>query len=70
MVLHLNLFHVNLLTYKFKIMYQITVLNRKSTQENPIEPVVFICEASQLREAIEKHLSDETTVVVNSLRRF
>lgn len=51
-------------------MYQITVLNRKSTQENPIEPVVFICEASQLREAIEKHLNDETTVIVNSLRRF
>lgn len=51
-------------------MYQVTVLNRKSTQENPIEPVVFICDASQLREAIEKHLSSDTTVVINEMKRF
>lgn len=51
-------------------MYQVTVLNRKSTQENPIEPIVFLCESSQLCAAVEKHLNSETTIIVNSMNLF
>lgn len=48
-------------------MVSITLIDVRSTQENPIKPRVIVTELSKVTDIINNHLDEFHTIVINSV---